>query len=126
MAGNRGCALAIIVAWAIAPATWGQAPIAAVPKQDAADSAASAATGQAPQFTAETGTNVSPEPRVYVTTDYILWWVRRGPLPDQALVTTGPAGVANAGLIGQPGTQTLFGSPNGLDWHGASGARVTA
>ncbi|HLN30905.1 MAG TPA: BBP7 family outer membrane beta-barrel protein [Gemmataceae bacterium] len=41
--------------------------------------------------------------------EYLLWWVKGGQLPP--LVTTSPAGTPRdmAGVLGQPGTQVLFG-----------------
>ena len=44
------------------------------------------------------------QPTVRVDADYLLWWMRRAPLPT--LVTTGPS--VSAGILGQPGTVPLF------------------
>jgi hypothetical protein len=71
-------------------------------------------------------TNIPVQPRFYASTDYLLWWMRRGSLPEQPLVTTGPPNSLNAGIVGQAGTQPLFGGANGLDWHSFSGVRATA
>ncbi len=65
-------------------------------------------------------------PRFYVEANYILWWLRRGPLPEQALVTTSSDKPINgsSGIVGQPNTQTLFGR-NDLQWGGSSGVAAT-
>jgi hypothetical protein len=47
----------------------------------------------------------------YVDADYLLWWVNHGPAPT--LLTTAPNNGINpngltGGILGQPGTQTLF------------------
>jgi hypothetical protein len=47
----------------------------------------------------------SPGPRLFFSTEYILWWLREGRLP--ATLTTSPQ--SSQGLIGQPGTQVLYG-----------------
>ncbi len=63
--------------------------------------------------------------RGWVSAEFLRWWIRPGPSP--ALVSTGPAGtpIASAGVLGQPGTQVVFPSPD-LDYGASSGARVTA
>ncbi len=85
---------------------------------------AAAASGDAPATSFE----VLPiRPRLYADADYLLWWVRRGNLPEQPLVTTGvqtPANASTVGIVGQPGTQTLFGQ-NSLVWNVFSGANLT-
>jgi hypothetical protein len=50
------------------------------------------------------------QPRFYVSSDYVLGWLRGSILPP--LVTTSPAGTAraSAGVLGQPGTSVLFGN----------------
>jgi hypothetical protein len=62
-----------------------------------------------------------------VSGEYLLWWVKNGPLPVP-LVTTGPfpplPGV-RPGVLGQPGTALVFGLTD-LDYHTFSGLRVTA
>jgi len=57
----------------------------------------------------------------WVETDYLLWWIRRGPLAP--LVTTGNPTDALPGAIGQPGTRVLFGG-SGLDYGPFSGGRI--
>src|SRR5689334_22735077 len=56
----------------------------------------------------------------WVRLEYLQWWVRndRAPLP---LVTTGPAGVANAGALGGSDTTVLFGEQ--LDYRANSGGK---
>jgi hypothetical protein len=59
---------------------------------------------------------------VALSTDYLLWWVRRGPTPGP-LLTVGSPTDAIPGALGQPGTAVLFGgSP--LDYHTFSGLRL--
>ena len=41
----------------------------------------------------------APAPRVYGSVDYLLWWVRRGPVPA-ALVTTAPETSNLSGVLG--------------------------
>jgi hypothetical protein len=48
-----------------------------------------------------------PSPAAWLEADFLLWWVSKSPNP-QPLVTTGPV-TANAGAIGEPGTQVLYG-----------------
>ena len=66
-----------------------------------------------------------PEPdRAWARIDYLLWWIRSGPL-NTPLVTTGSPLDAVPGALGQPGTSALFGdSP--LHYGAASGLRLTA
>jgi hypothetical protein len=60
--------------------------------------------------------------RVWVRGEYLLWWIKNGPVPP--LVTAGPAG--GAGVLGQPGTVTLFGPGSDLTGSPLSGGRFTA
>src|SRR5262249_22305628 len=62
-------------------------------------------------------------PRLGGGVDYLLWWVKDGPVPFP-LVTTGNTAAAVPGALGQPGTQVLFGS-NDVDFGGLSGVRGT-
>ncbi len=64
-----------------------------------------------------------PSERVWVDGEYLLWWVKQGPLPVP-LVTTGSAAAASPGALGQPGTMILFGNSN-LDYGTFSGGRLT-
>jgi hypothetical protein len=66
--------------------------------------------------TAPTG-DIAPEPMAdgpmdtwWMSTDYLIGWIRRTHLPP--LVTTSPAGTPQtaAGVLGQPGTTILFGN----------------
>jgi len=56
--------------------------------------------------------------------DFLLWWVKDGPLPS-ALVTTGNPNDPVPGALGQPGTQTLYGG-NAIDYGVLSGVRLEA
>jgi hypothetical protein len=59
-----------------------------------------------------------------VRADYLLWWIRSGPL-NTPLVTTGSPLDAVPGALGQPGTRVLFGdSP--LNYGALSGLRLAA
>jgi hypothetical protein len=57
--------------------------------------------------------------RLYGTAEYLLWFVRHDHTP--ALVTTGPS--SSFGIIGNDGTQVLFGGP--IDYGAFSGGRFT-
>ena len=59
----------------------------------------------------------------YFRGEYLMWWDKAGSAPP--LVTTSPAGTAQAqaGVLGQTGTTVLFG--DGLSFGTASGARFT-
>ena len=60
-------------------------------------------------------------PRFWIGAEYLLWWVKEGPLPTP-LVTTSPLG--SAGILGMPGTTVLFGG-DGIDYDTFSGLRGT-
>jgi hypothetical protein len=60
--------------------------------------------------------------RVWGSTEYLLWWVKSGPLP-YPLVTTGPGDTANPGTAGFGGVPTLTGPT--VNFGAQSGARVT-
>jgi hypothetical protein len=47
--------------------------------------------------------------RLWFYADYLLWWIRNGPV-NTPLVTTGSATDAVPGALGQPGTSVLFGN----------------
>jgi hypothetical protein len=64
-----------------------------------------------------------PPGRVWVSSEYLLWWLRGGSTPP--LVTTGPATGGIPGVIGAPGTQILVGGDREDD-NPHSGFRVTA
>jgi hypothetical protein len=53
--------------------------------------------------------------------DYLLWWVKSGPLPIP-VATSGD--INNAGVVGQPGTTVLFGGSN-MNYGAQSGLRLT-
>jgi hypothetical protein len=61
--------------------------------------------------------------RVWVNFEYLLWWVRNGPL-NTPLVTTGSPADAVPGAIGQAGTQVLFGD-RPLNYGSLSGIRLS-
>ncbi len=65
-----------------------------------------------------------PPDRGWVEADYLLWWVRRGPLPAP-LVVTGPLTDPFPGALDQPGTSVLFGG-SGLGYGATSGLRLGA
>jgi hypothetical protein len=62
--------------------------------------------------------------RVWGSVDYLMWWVKPGPL-STPLVTTGSTDDAVPGALGQPHTSVLFGGSN-LDYGTTSGLRFAA
>ncbi len=64
------------------------------------------------------------EPRFWISGDFLLWFVKNGPL-NVPLVTTGSTADANAGALGQPHTRVLFGD-NTLDYGAIPGGRLEA
>jgi hypothetical protein len=70
------------------------------------------------------GPQPGPQDRVWLKADYLMWWVRSGPV-NTPLVTTGSAQDAVPGALGQGGTRVLFGdSP--LNYGLFSGYRLAA
>jgi hypothetical protein len=67
----------------------------------------------------------APAGKLWVTGEYLLWWLRGDRLPP--LVTTSPSGtpVTAAGVLGAPGTQVLFGDQR-VNGDSRSGGRITA
>jgi Putative beta barrel porin-7 (BBP7) len=63
------------------------------------------------------------KPRLWAGTDYLLWWVKKGPV-DTPLVTFNPSNATAATLV-TPGTTVLFGPGNGLSYDAFSGVRAT-
>jgi hypothetical protein len=61
---------------------------------------------------------------VWVSADYLLWWMKKGPL-STPLVTTGSTDDPVPGALGQPGTRVLFGNSN-LNYDTTSGLRLAA
>lgn len=64
-------------------------------------------------------------PCFWVGADFLLWWIRNGPLPIALLTSTNdPAGIPSQG---RPGTMVLFGggSTRGLDFGTFPGGRIT-
>jgi Putative beta barrel porin-7 (BBP7) len=67
--------------------------------------------------------DTDPAPRLWVNTDYLLWWVKRSPSTPPLLTTTASPGAVNAGAVGADGTQILIGG-HGLDYGTFSGLRL--
>lgn len=65
-----------------------------------------------------------PGTRFWVSADYLLWWLRKGPV-NGPLVTSGSVNDAIPGALGQPRTQVLFGN-NDLNYNPFSGMRFQA
>ncbi|HEX5271160.1 MAG TPA: BBP7 family outer membrane beta-barrel protein, partial [Gemmataceae bacterium] len=64
-------------------------------------------------------------PRVWADADYLLWWVKNGPLPAP-LVTTNADALGSIGALNETATRVLFGGSGGdLNYHQFSGGRVT-
>ncbi len=63
--------------------------------------------------------------RAWASGEYLLWWIKDGPLPVPLVTTGNPADPVSAGALGRPGTVTLFGG-NNLDYGTVSGMRLTA
>jgi Putative beta barrel porin-7 (BBP7) len=63
------------------------------------------------------------EPRVWFTTDYLLWWVK-GQNISQPLITVGSPNDLVPNALGQPNTRVLFGD-NTVDYGAQSGFRFT-
>jgi hypothetical protein len=61
--------------------------------------------------------------RLWLTADYLFWWVKRAPQPN-SLVVTGPVTDAFPGALDQPNTQVLFGG-KGFGFNPFSGARLS-
>jgi hypothetical protein len=62
--------------------------------------------------------------RFWVTGEYLLWWIKDGPLPAP-LVTTGSAASVTSGFIGSSDTRVLLGGGH-MDYGTLSGGRLTA
>jgi hypothetical protein len=88
------------------------------------DSPLMESAGRYPQAVNEWDWSVPPVGRrAYVRAEYLFWTISGDPLPP--LVTSSPVGTpaAQAGVLGQPGTTTLFGDQS-VNTDGRSGARV--
>jgi hypothetical protein len=69
------------------------------------------------------GSDPEPGPeKIWLSLDYLLWWVRSGPL-NAPLVTTGSPLDAIPGALGQPHTRVLFGNQP-LNFGALSGLRL--
>lgn len=55
--------------------------------------------------------------------EYLSWWVKDGPAPPP-LVTTGPLSAAHPAVLGQPGTETIFGGQP-INYGTSAGGRWT-
>ena len=64
-------------------------------------------------------------PRVWLGTEYLLWWSKNGPAAPPLLTASTTPASATAGNIGAPGTVILLGNQN-MDYGAASGLRVNA
>lgn len=70
-------------------------------------------------------------PRIWITPEYLLWWIRPGPLSSPLVTSTTLPGVTNsAGVdvgagLGQPGTVILVGD-QGINYGALSGFRLSA
>lgn len=69
-------------------------------------------------------------PQFWVTSEYLLWWIRSGPVSTPLVTTTtnpsatNSAGFNAAGGLGQPGTIILYGD-KAIDYGSFSGGRLT-
>jgi hypothetical protein len=113
------CQIAVLLV--AAPSLYGQAPSPSL-AVDAADPAAAAPATPSPQSTAE----CQPLPRVWANAEYLLWWIKSGPVAAPLVTTsTDNPPSLHSGNLGQPGTQVLFGQQD-LDYGAFSGLRVGA
>jgi len=84
-----------------------------------------------PQAQDHDPTPASCGPRFWVTPEYMLWWIKRGPLATPLVTTTTNPFVFDAngnsisGGLGVPGTVTLFG-PDSMGYNPLNGGRLTA
>ncbi len=69
--------------------------------------------------------HIGPEGCYWASAEYLLWWVKRGPLPVALVTTTPTPGPGSFGAIGQPGTTVLIGNES-LSYGTLSGARFEA
>jgi hypothetical protein len=76
-----------------------------------------------PASDAEADAGADRRARFQITAEYLLWWVKNGPVPAP-LVTTGSLTDPRPGAAGQPGTVVLFGDA-GIDYRAHSGGRLT-
>ncbi len=81
---------------------------------------AAAASPVAPCPAAHALSTGCPDGRIWVSAEYLLWWIKDAHSPP--LVTSGPTGVAVPGAVGSPDTIFLFGGSN-FDYGALSGFR---
>ena len=62
---------------------------------------------------------------VWFNADYLLWWVKKGPLPVPLVTFGSDANAPLQGVIGQSGTSIAYGG-SGLDFGTVSGLRLNA
>lgn len=74
-------------------------------------------------FVDEKETESTPAARLWLRSEYLLWWIKDSNLP--ILVTSGSAADALPGAIGQPGTAIQFGGGN-ISNYTRSGGRFSA
>jgi hypothetical protein len=119
-----------VIALTLVAASCGRAQIALV-----ADTQASAPTNESVATMLLTDASAVPivecpscceAHRFWIQGDYLLWWIRRGPL-STPLVTTDPSqGVAKgSGGLANPTTQVVLGG-HGIDYPVFSGGRISA
>jgi Putative beta barrel porin-7 (BBP7) len=80
--------------------------------------------GCCPGNTCPTGAGACP--KFWIVPEYMLFWVKNGPLAAPLATTTTPTAFAtlpNAGGVGVPGTTVLFG--HSMDYGDLNGARLT-
>ena len=61
-----------------------------------------------------------PAPPIWVSAEYLLWWIKNSPFPP--LVTTGP--VESGGILNAPGSVVVAGGGN-IDYEEISGGRIS-
>jgi hypothetical protein len=105
-----------------------QAPAPAVSKSEAAVSQSEIVIDPVTSAPASDcfsdGCNCACPPRFWGSVEYLLWWIRNGPI-SSPLVTTGTSAGNPPGALGQPGTQVLFGD-RAMDYGAFSGMRLGA
>jgi hypothetical protein len=113
------CQIAVLLL--AAPALFAQSPLP-TSLADAKDRADSSPSTPAPDVV----TDAEPLPRIWGDVEYLLWWLKSGPLPAPLVTTsTDSPPTAQSGALGQPGTHVLFGDQR-LDYGAFSGVRAGA
>jgi hypothetical protein len=113
------CQIAVLLL--AAPSLYGQAPSLLSPADGTAPADVSS-TAPGPE---DSGA-CEPLPRFWVSADYLLWWIKSGPLATPLVTTsTDKTPTLQSANLGQPGTQVLFGQQP-LDYGAFSGLRLGA